>query len=143
MLSCKVQGTPVINISWFKNGEEIAPDHRHRMSFDNSVATLEVDSCSVEDSGEYVCMATSEAGKDQCSSTVTVKGWLNLELLLLIKFNLFMRRRGTFGPQCSLTSSGLLLIQTLNRRLVWSLFAHSFHYLSGIDLTLLDIGVDW
>ncbi|XP_049450272.1 titin-like [Epinephelus fuscoguttatus] len=72
-LSCKVQGTPVITIRWFKNGSEIVPDHRHTMSFDSSIATLDVENCSVEDSGDYVCMASSEAGKDQCSSTVTVK----------------------------------------------------------------------
>lgn len=77
-LSCKVQGTPVISIKWFKNGSEITSDYRHTMSFDTSIATLEVENCSVEDSGEYVCTASSEAGKDQCSSSVTVKGWFSL-----------------------------------------------------------------
>uniref|UniRef100_A0A8P4G7Z7 Ig-like domain-containing protein n=1 Tax=Dicentrarchus labrax TaxID=13489 RepID=A0A8P4G7Z7_DICLA len=74
-LSCKVQGTPVINITWFKNGSKIASDHRHTMSFDSSIATLELENCSVEDSGDYVCMGSSQAGQDQCSSSVTVKGW--------------------------------------------------------------------
>lgn len=73
-LSCKVQGTPVINITWFKNGSEIASDKRHMMSFDSSLATLEVENCSVDDSGDYVCTASSEAGREQCSSSVTVKG---------------------------------------------------------------------
>lgn len=77
-LSCKVQGTPVISIVWFKNGSETISDHRHTMSFDNSLATLEVENCSVEDSGDYVCVASSEAGRDQCSSSVTVKGWSSL-----------------------------------------------------------------
>lgn len=76
-LSCKVQGTPVISITWFKNGSEIASDHRHAMSFDSPIATLDVENCSVEDSGDYVCMAISEAGRDQCSSSVTVKGWFS------------------------------------------------------------------
>lgn len=74
-LSCKVQGTPVISITWIKNGSEMGSDHRHTMSFDSSIATLEVENCSVEDSGDYVCVASSEAGRDQCSSSVTVKGW--------------------------------------------------------------------
>lgn len=76
-LSCRVQGTPVIGITWFKNGSEIISDLRHMMSFDGSVATLQVESCSVEDTGDYVCEASSEAGTDQCSSSVTVKGWFS------------------------------------------------------------------
>lgn len=74
-LSCKVQGTPVISITWFKNNSEIASDHRHAMSFDSTIASLDVKECSVEDSGHYVCVASSEAGRDQCSTRVTVKGW--------------------------------------------------------------------
>lgn len=74
-LSCKVHGTPIINITWLKHGEEISSDHRHSVLFDSSIATLEVENCSVEDSGDYVCVASSEAGRDQCSCSVTVKGW--------------------------------------------------------------------
>lgn len=77
-LSCKVQGTPVITVTWFKNGSEMVSDRRHNMTFDGSLATLEVESCSVEDSADYVCVASSEAGREQCSSSVTVKGWFTL-----------------------------------------------------------------
>ncbi|KAI4795897.1 hypothetical protein KUCAC02_029578 [Chaenocephalus aceratus] len=72
-LSCKVQGTPVIAITWFKNGSEICADRRHSMSFEGSVASLQVDSCSVQDAGEFVCTASSEAGSDRCSTSVTVQ----------------------------------------------------------------------
>uniref|UniRef100_A0A3Q1G1Q4 Ig-like domain-containing protein n=1 Tax=Acanthochromis polyacanthus TaxID=80966 RepID=A0A3Q1G1Q4_9TELE len=72
-LSCKVQGSPVISVAWFRNGSEIVSDHRHSMSFNSSMASLQVESCSVQDSGDYVCVASSEAGRDQCSSSVTVK----------------------------------------------------------------------
>lgn len=80
-LSCKVQGTPVISITWFKNGSEIASDHRHVMSFDSSIVALEVENCSVEDSGDYVCVASSQAGREQCSSSVAVKGWFSSPLI--------------------------------------------------------------
>lgn len=76
-LSCKVQGTPVISITWFKNGSEIVCDRRHTMSFDGTLATLEVQDSSVEDGGDYVCVASSEAGRDQSSSSVAVKGWFS------------------------------------------------------------------
>lgn len=73
-LSCKVQGTPVISIRWFKNESEITADQRYSMSFDGSVASLLVEPSCVEDSGEFMCLASSEAGRDQCSCSVTVKG---------------------------------------------------------------------
>lgn len=78
-LSCKVQGTPVIAITWFKNGSEVVSGLRHTMSFDGSMATLGSESCSVQDSGDYVCVASSEAGREQCSSSVMVKGWFTLQ----------------------------------------------------------------
>lgn len=74
-LSCKVQGSPVLVITWFKNGSEITADHRQSVSFDSSIATLEIENCCIEDSGKYVCVASSEAGRDECSSSVKVKGW--------------------------------------------------------------------
>lgn len=73
-LSCKVQGTPVITVTWFKSGSEIPSDHRHTMAFDGSVASLVVQDCSVEDSGKYTCVASSEAGTDECHCSVSVRG---------------------------------------------------------------------
>lgn len=76
-LSCKVQGTPLISIMWLKNGSEVTPDQRHILSFDGSIASLELEACCVEDGGEYVCVASSQAGQDQCSTMVTIKGWFS------------------------------------------------------------------
>lgn len=55
---------------------EISPGPKYTMSVVDLVASIEILGCSVEDSGEYLCVASSEAGVDRCSSTVTVKGWL-------------------------------------------------------------------
>lgn len=74
-LSCRVQGSPVISIAWFKDGCEMGSAPSRSMCFDGLIASLDIDECSVEDGGQYVCMASSEAGSDQCSSSVTVKGW--------------------------------------------------------------------
>lgn len=73
-LTCKVQGSPEIQIRWLKDGSEVVSNYRNIMSFDSSIATLEIARCRVEDSGEYVCLAVSESGRDQCSSSVAVKG---------------------------------------------------------------------
>lgn len=76
-------GTPVITFKWFKNEIEISSGHKYAMTATDSVACLEVADCTVEDTGDYVCVACSEAGSDRCSSTVTVKGQLSFRFPFL------------------------------------------------------------
>lgn len=76
-LECKTKGSPVIAFKWFKNEIEISPSHKYIMNLIDLVASLEIDNCTVADSGDYACVASSEAGSDRCSSTVTVKGWFS------------------------------------------------------------------
>uniref|UniRef100_A0A672ZVY1 Ig-like domain-containing protein n=1 Tax=Sphaeramia orbicularis TaxID=375764 RepID=A0A672ZVY1_9TELE len=72
-LECKVAGSPIISFKWFKDMMEISSSSKYTMRESDLVASLEVMNCKVEDSGDYVCVASSEAGSDRCSSTVTVK----------------------------------------------------------------------
>lgn len=74
-LDCKVTGSPVITFKWFKDEMEITPSSKYIMAVEDLVASLEIVQCTVEESGEYVCVASSDAGSDRCCSTVTVKGW--------------------------------------------------------------------
>ena len=74
-LEAKVTGSPVINFKWSKDQMEISSGPKYKISSTDSVAALEIVDCTVEDSGDYNCAASSEAGSDRCSSTVTVKGW--------------------------------------------------------------------
>uniref|UniRef100_A0A8C7GM97 Ig-like domain-containing protein n=1 Tax=Oncorhynchus kisutch TaxID=8019 RepID=A0A8C7GM97_ONCKI len=60
-------------LCWLKNETEITSNDKCRLSFTDSVASLDIVNCSVDDSGDYVCVASSDAGSDHCSSTVTVK----------------------------------------------------------------------
>ena len=82
-LECKVTGSPVISFKWFKDEMEISSSPKYKMAVIDLVASLEIVNCSVEDSGNYACLASSEAGSDRCSSTVTVKGWFSFSLLIL------------------------------------------------------------
>uniref|UniRef100_A0A3P8Y232 Ig-like domain-containing protein n=1 Tax=Esox lucius TaxID=8010 RepID=A0A3P8Y232_ESOLU len=80
ILACKVTGTPVISVKWLKNETEIASNDKYRQSFTDSVASLEIVKCTIDDSGDYVCVASSDTGSDRCSSTVTVKGVFSFHL---------------------------------------------------------------
>lgn len=73
-LTCKVTGTPEIKITWFKDDRELKESDKHRMSFTKSLAILHLSEVETEDSGEYICEAKNDAGKDTCSSVVTIKG---------------------------------------------------------------------
>lgn len=81
VFECRVTGTPEIDIYWFKDGSEIHPSERHRMSFMNCVASLEVCGTDTKDSGLYYCEARNEAGSESCSMELKVKGWFWLERL--------------------------------------------------------------
>lgn len=72
-------GSPIITFKWFKDEMEITSGPKYTITADDLVASMEIVNCTVEDSGDYVCVASSEAGSDRCSSTITVKGLFNLK----------------------------------------------------------------
>lgn len=74
ILECKVTGSPEIAIKWYKNNIEISPSYKYQMTFTDSVATLQISNCSLEECGDYICVASSDSGSDKCSCLVTVKG---------------------------------------------------------------------
>uniref|UniRef100_A0A8C9EWA3 Ig-like domain-containing protein n=1 Tax=Pavo cristatus TaxID=9049 RepID=A0A8C9EWA3_PAVCR len=80
-LTCKVTGTPEIKITWFKDDRELKESDKFRMSFTKSLAILHLTEVETEDSGEYICEARNDAGKDTCSTIVTVKGVCDIQPL--------------------------------------------------------------
>lgn len=73
-LHCKLKGSPVIQVTWFKNNKELSESNTVRMSFANSEAILDITDVKVDDSGTYSCEATNDAGSDSCSTEVVIKG---------------------------------------------------------------------
>lgn len=74
-LEAKVVGSPIIGFKWFKDEMEISSSAKYIINQTDLETALEIINCTVEDSGEYLCVASSEAGSDRCSSAVSVKGW--------------------------------------------------------------------
>uniref|UniRef100_A0AAR2ISH2 Ig-like domain-containing protein n=1 Tax=Pygocentrus nattereri TaxID=42514 RepID=A0AAR2ISH2_PYGNA len=69
----KVTGTPPLKISWYKNDATVTDTDNMRMTFDDSVAVLEIFSTSNNDDGVYTCEAQNDAGTKSCSTTLSVK----------------------------------------------------------------------
>lgn len=75
---CKIGGSPEIKVLWYKDEVEIQESSKFRMSFEDSVAILEMHSLSVEDSGDYTCEARNAAGSASSSTSLKVKGQTSL-----------------------------------------------------------------
>ncbi|KAK1196573.1 TITIN protein, partial [Pygoscelis papua] len=72
-LECIVSGSHPISIQWYKDGQEITASEKHKYSFHDNTAFLEINKLEGTDSGSYTCEATNKAGGNQCSGFLTVK----------------------------------------------------------------------
>lgn len=74
VFECQVIGTPEIDTYWFRDGNEISSDAKHKVSFTNSLTRLEITGTDTKDSGVYYCEARNDAGSESCSMELKVKG---------------------------------------------------------------------
>ncbi|KAM4739603.1 obscurin isoform 2-T2 [Anableps anableps] len=73
-LTCRVSGFPKPVVSWIKDGLPLEDDPRHIISADRSgTCSLVLDCLTPEDSGQYVCYATSSMGSSGTLAKVVVQ----------------------------------------------------------------------
>ncbi|XP_063288150.1 vascular endothelial growth factor receptor kdr-like [Pelobates fuscus] len=83
-LQCRVNGTPVPNITWMKNGYIIKPASGITLLYNNS---LIIERVKKDDEGLYECQATNEMGEIITSAQVSIQGAeekSNIEVIILV-----------------------------------------------------------
>jgi len=58
----------------YKNGKELKPNKRYKMSFENSEASLTLVGCEANDQGSYLCKLSNKLGTVDTECTLTIQG---------------------------------------------------------------------
>ncbi|XP_051260277.1 obscurin isoform X12 [Dicentrarchus labrax] len=73
-LACKATGVPKPTITWYKDGRAVEADPHHIIIEDpDGSCTLILDNMTADDSGQYMCFATSSAGNASTLGKITVQ----------------------------------------------------------------------
>lgn len=73
-MSCAFFGSPVPQVSWFKEDVSISDSPRYWQSSADGVCTLTIPTCTAEDSGEYTLLVENKLGKAMCKCNLVVFG---------------------------------------------------------------------
>ncbi|XP_039998756.1 obscurin isoform X7 [Xiphias gladius] len=73
-LACKATGVPKPVVTWYKDGRTVEADPHHIIIEDpDGSCTLILDNMTADDSGQYMCFATSSAGNASTLGKITVQ----------------------------------------------------------------------
>lgn len=70
ILKCISSGLPPPELTWTRGIEDLIDDDK----YDISKQTLTINNVQFEDSDEYTCTATNQAGQDAATTELVVKG---------------------------------------------------------------------
>lgn len=71
-LSVEAVGKPPVKCKWLKNGREVNPSGRVKMTEKDGVFTLDIGEVMDGDQGEYTCELSNGAGKDTCTAQIRI-----------------------------------------------------------------------
>ena len=75
-LLCCLSGRPTPTVQWFKNSKELSEsDPHYSIEYSCGVCTLEINSCSLSDAGNYKCRAENALGFDETSAHLMIEGF--------------------------------------------------------------------
>lgn len=73
-LECRVAGTPQISVRWIKAGKVFKSSRKHHVCYENNLGSLNIQSCELEDSGDYLFEATNSVGTCSCKIMLVILG---------------------------------------------------------------------
>ncbi|XP_075733476.1 obscurin isoform X5 [Rhipicephalus microplus] len=72
--TARIAGSPMPEVKWFKDGEELEFNRRHKMELEpNGTLRLTIRDCKQEDLGEYRASIYNPYGSDTCMATLRVE----------------------------------------------------------------------
>ena len=73
-LECRVNGEPLPELTWFKDGEKVEPSDRIQIeAFPDGTARLFIPSSTLDDDGIYRCVAKNPSGTANIKASIAVK----------------------------------------------------------------------
>lgn len=73
-LECRVAGSQPLVVSWYKDSEELHSSDKYRLDFSDSTASVTISGLEQSDGGVYSCRASNNAGEEETSGTLSIKG---------------------------------------------------------------------
>lgn len=87
-LTCEFSGTPLPQIKWLQNGDEITSNGNYILQNNNKVLTMKNLQRNIHD-GQYQCEATNSAGTAKSSLLTFKTGCMSSLFVCIFKFTAF------------------------------------------------------
>lgn len=72
--NCLVAGNPLPTVQWFRNDNCVDSHPSYNITYNNGLASLQINGVKVEDQGIFTVKASNQAGHNECSAILSVEG---------------------------------------------------------------------